>query len=528
MTEQTDVLIVGAGPTGLVLATELARRGVACRIIDKRLERSARSKALAIHARTLELFDLLGLADDFVRRGYTSPGFSLSANTRKPLKATLHHLDSAFPFVLILPQVETETLLETHLNSLGTQLERGRELMGFEVGEKCIEAQIKDQEGKTFCLEARYLIGADGANSLVRKTLGLPFEGAKYAWNAFLGDVVIDGHVVTGGTEQYANERGLALVLPLADGSARLITIDRAYQGEAQRRDLSLDELQESVRAIMEEPVTLREPRGLARWGSELKQVPHYRVGPVFLAGDAAHTHSPAGGQGMNTGIQDAFNLGWKLAQVVQGGAPETLLDSYHAERHPVGKRALYTSDLILRGLLVRSQPLRSFRDLAFRLFVPLPLVQRRLSYSLSGVGTRYTAPPDAGARAGERVPDIEFRDADFRPVRLYKLLRAPGYTLMVYTSPERVGGEGGALARLLALAARDAVTAHVALDAGLPDQHKLSASVLTDYKGEFKQKLAAQPGEVFLLRPDAYIAFRADGLNPKAVETNWRRWLSE
>ena len=123
-------------------------------------------------------------------------------------------------------------------------------------------------------------------------------------------------------------------------------------------------------------------------------------------------------------------------------------------------------------------------------------------------------------------MPDIELRDADFRPVGLYKLLRAPSYTLMVYTSPERVGGEGGALARLLELAARDAVTAHVVLDAGLPNQHELSTGVPTDYKGEFKQKLAAQPGEVFLLRPDAYIAFRADGSNPEALETNWRRWL--
>ena len=524
-TGRTDVLIVGAGPTGLVLATELARRGVAYRIIDKRLERSARSKALAVHARTLELFDLLGLADDFVRRGYTSPGFSLGANTRQPLRATLHHLDSAFPFVLILPQVETETLLETHLNKLGGQLERGNELAGFEVCEGAVRAHIERQGGDAFCLEARYLVGADGANSLVRKTLGLPFEGSSYVWNAFLGDVVMDGHVVTGGTEQYANDRGLALVLPLADGSVRLITIDRAYQGGPRRRDLSLTELQASARAIMERPVTLRHPRGLARWGSELKQVPRYRVGPVFLAGDAAHTHSPAGGQGMNTGIQDAFNLGWKLAQVVHGGAPETLLGTYHAERHPVGKQALHTSDLILRGLLVRSKPRRFVRDLVFKLFVPLPFVQRRLSYGLSGLAVRYAAPSDAGALAGARVPDIELRDADFCSVRLYKLLRAPCYTLVVYTSPERVKDEG-ALTRLLALAARDGVAGHVVLDAGLPDQHELRADVLTDYKGEFKRKLAAQPGEVFLLRPDAYIAFRADGLNREAVETNWQRWL--
>ncbi len=228
----------------------------------------------------------------------------------------------------------------------------------------------------------------------------------------------------------------------------------------------------------------------------------------------------------MNTGIQDAFNLSWKLAQVVQGGAPETLLDSYHAERHPVGKRALDTSDLILRSLLVRSGLRRLLRDLVFRLFVPLPFVQRRLSYGLSGLAVRYAAASDAGALAGARVPDIELRDADFASVRLYKLLRAPSYTLIIYTSPERVSRDGGVLTRLLTLAARDGVAAHVVLDAGLPGQHELGADVLTDYKGEFKRKLAAQPSEVVLLRPDAYIAFRADSLKADAVETNWRRWL--
>ncbi len=235
MTEHTDVLIVGAGPTGLVLATELARRGVSCRIIEKRHERSTRSKALAVHARTLELLDLLGLADEFVRRGYTSPGFSLRANARRPLRANLHGLDSAFPFVLILPQAETEALLEAHLNDLGVQVGRGTELTGFMDCDDAIEVRLKDRDGEEFPLRTRYLVGADGANSLIRETLGLPFEGSKYVWNAFLGDVVMDGHVVTGGTEQYANERGLALVLPFADGFVRIITIDRAHQEGLQR-----------------------------------------------------------------------------------------------------------------------------------------------------------------------------------------------------------------------------------------------------------------------------------------------------
>lgn len=527
MKEHTDVLIVGAGPTGLVLAIELARRGVSSRIIEKRTSRSTRSKALAVHARTLELFDLLGLAEAFVQGGYTSPGFSLSANARQPLRASMHQLDSAFPFVLILPQAETEALLEAHLNKLGVQIERGTNLTGFKDNEDHIEAHATVQDGEERRFRARYLVGADGANSLVRETLGLPFEGSSYVWNAFLGDVLMDGHVVTGGTEQYSNARGLALILPFQDGAVRIITIDRAYQQEPPRRDLELAELQESTRAILGKPVTLRDPRGLSRWGSELKQVPRYRVGRAFLAGDAAHTHSPAGGQGMNTGIQDAFNLGWKLAQVVQGKAPEALLDSYHAERHPLGRRALRTSDLILHGLLVRRQPLRWLRDALFRLFVPVPFVQRTLSHNLSGIGIRYAAPSGAGASAGTRVPDIELRDAGSKPVRLYELLRSPGYTLIIYLSSKQVNDERTALLQLLALAAQDGVAVHVVLDAGLPKQHELGTNVLIDYKGELEQKLSAQLGEVFLLRPDAYIAFQSDSLNIATLSSNWQRWIN-
>ncbi len=526
MTEPTDVLIVGAGPTGMVLAIELTRRGVSCRVIEKRTERSTRSKALAVHARTLELFDLLGLTEAFVRGGYTSPGFSLSAGARRPLRASMHQLDSAFPFVLILPQADTETLLEAHLNKLGVQIERGTNLTRFEDHEDYIEAHATARDGRERRFEAHYLVGADGANSLVRETLGLPFEGSSYAWNAFLGDVLMDGHVVTGGTEQYSNARGLALILPFQDGAVRIITIDRAHQQERPKRELELAELQESARAILGKPVTLRDPRGLSRWGSELKQVPRYRVGRAFLAGDAAHTHSPAGGQGMNTGIQDAFNLGWKLAQVIQGNAPEALLDSFHAERHPVGRRALRTSDVILRSLLVRRQPLRWARDLLFRLFVPMPRVQRTLSHNLSGIGIRYAAPASAGAAAGSRVPDIELRDAEFQPVRLYELLRSPGYTLIAYLSPKQVNDERAALLELLALAARDGVSVHVILDAGLPKQHELGTDVLIDFKGELEQKLSAQPGRVFLLRPDAYIAFQSDSLNVAALASNWRRWI--
>ena len=195
-------------------------------------------------------------------------------------------------------------------------------------------------------MQAQYLIGADGAHSTVRKQLGLSFEGSSYDWTAFLGDLRLHGHHAEGGTEQHSNDRGLAFIVPFDDGSHRIVTIDRHYQGEGKTRELKLEELQESISAILEKPVELTNPKWLTRWGSSLRLASQYRVGRVFIGGDAAHTHSPAGGQGLNTGVQDAFNLGWKLALVVKGQAPETLLDTYNRERLAIGERVLHISDL--------------------------------------------------------------------------------------------------------------------------------------------------------------------------------------
>ena len=307
MLYNTDVLIVGAGPTGLTTAIELARRNVKVRIIERRTKPSTRSKALVVHARTLEFMDILGIADEMVSRGYTSPGIDFSSNSEKPLRASMYGLDTRFPFILVLPQAETEAILERRLNDFGVEVERGHTLTNFSEKEGILSTVECNDD--TFEIRSRYLVGADGSKSIVRKTLGLPFEGSSYSWTAFLGDVWLEGHHAEGGTEQHSNDRGLAFIVPFDDGSHRIVTIDRKYQGK-DTRELEIEELQESISAILEKPVQLSKPKWLTRWGASLRQAPQYRVGRVLMGGDAVHTHSPAGGQGLNTGIQDAFNLG--------------------------------------------------------------------------------------------------------------------------------------------------------------------------------------------------------------------------
>ena len=506
MNSKTDILVVGAGPTGLTTAIELARRGIGVRIVERRTEPSTTSKALVVHARTLELLDLIGIADELVAKGYTSPGIDFSTSTDQPLRADMHKLSSEtrFPFILILPQAETEAALERRLGQENIRVERGTTLTGFVEQADGIIATV-EQDGVAETIEARYIVGADGPHSLVRQTLGIPFEGSPYQWTAFLGDVHMTGHLAEGGTEQHSSDRGLAFVVPFEDGSHRIVTIDQKYQGDTKQRDLELGELQESISAILGKPVVLSEPKWLTRWGADLKLAKVYGKGRALIAGDAAHTHSPAGGQGMNTGIQDAFNLGWKVARVVSGEAPASLLATYHEERHAIGQRVLKVSDFLLRSLLLRQPLVRKLRELLFDLTIPLPPVQHALAMNLSALGVRYGR---ASGMVGRRAPDIELMTADHRPVRLYERLRDGRPRLLVYLDPKKASLERAAIDTLIAAVSDQRIAVDIVLRNGVPAQHRFEgADTLVDYKGDIEARLELSMPHLLLVRPDAYVA---------------------
>ena len=521
----TDVLITGAGPTGLTTAIELVRRDINVRIIERRTKPSTRSKALVVHARTLEFMDILEVADEMIRRGYTSPGIDFSSSSEKPLRANMYGLDTRFPFILVLPQAETEAILERRLNDFGIEVERGKTLTDFQETEEGVYSTIECLEDGEFKIKSRYLVGADGSKSVVRKTLGLPFEGSSYDWTAFLGDVQIEGHHAEGGTEQHSSDRGLAFIVPFDDGFHRIVTIDRNYQGDKDTRELKIEELQESISAILGKQIQLSDPKWLTRWGASLRQAPHYRVGRVLLGGDAVHTHSPAGGQGLNTGIQDAFNLGWKLALTVEGTAPEALLDTYNTERHQIGKKVLRTSDLLLKSLLLRQPLLRGLRTLLFQLFIPLPPVQRKLALNLSGLGISYETV--GGELAGQRIPDMEFTNAQHEKVRLYQLLSFPGYTMLLFIDPDEARQERDKIERLIEQT-DERLQVQIVLNNGLPGLHNFQANTLVDYRGDLETRLGAKTNRAILIRPDGYVASDLDTLDPNAFAQQLKNWKSE
>lgn len=312
---ETEVLIVGAGPTGLLAAGELARRGVAVRVVERSAERSAFSKALVVQARTLEVMDIIGLSDEFVRRGYPAPGLNMGLGTGKePVSVDMTGLDTSFPYLLVLPQQETEEILESRLEEQGVTIERGTEFVGVEQqGDGHVVSTVRLPEGREERVRSRYLLGSDGSHSAVRRAVGLPFEGTKHDSVVFLADVKIDSEFVKSRITNFTSPRGFVSVLPFLGEYSRVFAVDFAKQDRPPDQELTLADLQDTVDSVTRTRLAMSEPRWITRFFAPSRQVPTNRVGRVFLAGDAAHAHSPAGGQGMNTGLQDAFNLAWKL-----------------------------------------------------------------------------------------------------------------------------------------------------------------------------------------------------------------------
>ncbi len=521
-----DVLVVGAGPVGLTVALELRRRGVECRVIDRLPEAAPYAKAVGIQPRTLEVWEHQGLLRDALDAATPLRGQLLYVNGTQVSRLDLAvPPDVPFGFVA-LPQNVTEGLLAARLRELGGHVERQVELVGFDQDADGVTVRLASADGEQTTRVA-YLVGADGAHSLVRKGLGLAFTGAAFPEEYMLGDVEVDWSLPAGyGVRSMHQTDGrvddVLVCIPLPGvGRYRmsmLVPDELATRatGEVQHgieggRAPGLHHIQAVLDRLAPEPTRAHDLRWSSVFRISHRLVDRYGVGRVLVAGDAAHIHPPTGAQGMNTGIQDGVNLAWKLALAVQGVAADGLLESYHAERHPVGEEVV--------GRTVRHARQGIEADSDDPTIVLRREAQLLVNYRDSPlVGA---AEDDAhGPRPGDRAPDCRgLRRAEVNfPLRLFELLADPGHTLLLYADGTASLPDLDEIDMVLGGRARMyVVTPDAELQvAGVP--------VIVDAADEFRGAYGAAPGSGYLIRPDGYLGLRAAPLTAAALQGHLER----
>ncbi|QMU79869.1 monooxygenase [Streptacidiphilus sp. PB12-B1b] len=430
-----QIIVAGAGPVGLWLAAELRLYGVPVTVLEARTERDPHSKALTVHPRTLEVLAFRGLAERFLAEGMRIPSGHFAALAER---MDFGVLDTPFPFTLSLPQARTEELLEEHARSVGVEVLRGHRVTGLAQDDDAVTVDVDGPDG-VHRLRAAYLVGCDGTRSAVRGAAGIDFPGTGATVWAWLGDVVLDQPPAR---PSVSGPKGALMVFPLPGGLHRLVGNDVDSLHAERPGPLGFEELRANVRKIAGTDFGMRDPRWLSRFGNATRQAERYRDRRVLLAGDAAHMHFPSGGPGLNVGIQDATNLGWKLAATLAGAAPDGLLDSYHGERHPVGADLLL-STRAQTGLMTTYSPEgQALRTLLGHLIATVGDFSKELAERASGLAVGYPAGPDAHPLTGHRVPDLAFGgardDAGQQQTTLFALLRDGRYLLLDLTGTGR------------------------------------------------------------------------------------------
>lgn len=534
MTYDTDVVILGAGPVGLTLANELARRGVAFRIFDKAPAIREVSKAMILHVRTQEVLDKVGVAD--AARAIAQPLTEVVVHAYgKHIGAwDLDHIDSPARHPVILGQNRTEHLLEDLLKTRGGAVEWLSEGTSFTQSDDRVETVVTVTDPDTKAtrqetLRSRYIVGAEGSNSLVRKTLGLSFEGERYEGEQFIqADCRIVWALPKGRSYLFLTDAGYLMVIEFPDDVVRIfISLPDAPKAEtsgelgaveATSEVPTLDEIQDNLVRLSGFEATLSDSIWLARYRTSHRYADRFSRGRAFVAGDAAHVHVPIGGQGMNTGIQDAFNLGWKLAGVVGGTLRPEVLGSYHAERHPVAESLIKGTDFAYKGILHPSE----LKQRAARLFGPFLIgnarVQTFMRDTLEELKIAYPGSPlnldlggTKGPKPGERVLDATLvRASDYATITLGEATRGTTWTLLLFA------GEGADPAPIEALTAQVTAQCGEAVRPMLvsPDRAIMSTAfaadhILIDALRLAHERYGVSDPAFYLLRPDTFVGAR-------------------
>jgi 2-polyprenyl-6-methoxyphenol hydroxylase-like FAD-dependent oxidoreductase len=496
-----DVLIAGAGPTGLAMAAEAARFGLQYEIIDKAPHGAEQSNALIIYARTLEQFEHYDIAQRAVECGTRLKRIRIYSDGQRMLESAFDEIPSRYPFVLFLPQSQTERLLAEHIESLGGQIHRGVTLESFVDRADGVECTLLHGDGSRETIHTAYLIGCDGADSAVRNLLGESRDEGRGQFDICMGDMHVDGDVAPDELRVHLHDGRVVFIGRIDETHSRVMIAPCNIAGE---REPELGDFQSAIDDAAVENVRVSEPAWMGKFRLTNRYRPFYGRGHVFLAGDAASIYAPVSGEGLNAGIQDAGNLMWKIALVRTKRAGAHLLDSYAAERTP---HARARSDGTASNWF-----LQRVRDALVVHLSSLNVVQDRLRNALAELGASYRDSPivrDCGGsselQAGDRAPDCETVDETATRLRMFDLLKEPLHSALAVTPTSEPG-----LQRFTALLAKH--------------RDVMQGCVLVDGDKTFREEYADPAGVLYVVRPDGYVGFRAAAADVQALEA----WCGE
>lgn len=524
----TDILIVGAGPTGLMMACQLAINNIPFRIIDKNEDHTTQSRALVIQARSVEILDQMGIAEKAIQQGKIAKAIGAFFNGKKVLRVTVNNMGKGltkFPYLLMLEQSHTEKILVDFLKEHGHEVERRTELKSFTQNIDEVTSILKLPEGKEETVKAKYIIGADGTHSIVRQQLNIPFGGKTYQESLFVLDCKAE--VEISHDEMYLTfaEEAVGGFFPLTNGRWRILgNIPKELEG---KEEITFEDIEKNFAERIRMNVKLYDPQWISAYHSHHRYASTFRIKRCFLAGDAAHIHSPVGAQGMNTGLQDAYNLAWKLTLVLNGKAKDTLLDTYTEERISIARNLVRSTDRAFNLVTSANIFLKTFRlymmpvalKLGAPLFQKLKFIQRLAFRIISEIGISYRKRslsqnaslgkfPNYAPKPGDRLPFIEFKDASGNKTNIQEKVKDKFFCLFIFSDsvPKEI----------------------ISMVESFKDLFSIETIPFTEHTKILNKAFGIKRNGCYLIRPDMYIAYRADKFDTEHLTKYLSQFLNK
>ncbi|AUH70961.1 FAD-dependent monooxygenase [Legionella sainthelensi] len=507
-----DVLIVGAGPVGLFCANELTRQGLSCRIIDKKAQLSDKSKALALHIRTLDLLSDCGFLSEIFDKGLKVDGVLFKSKGKELIDATFANLDADHHFLIDLPQDKTERIFYKGLIDKGLNVEWQTELTAIEETSNHVVSTLKRANGQSETIQSSWVIACDGSHSTLRKLVHAEFIGASIPQTWWLADLMIDWELPENKLILYVSDKGPLACFPMGEKRYRVVmTAPEKIMHEAP----SIEDIERAFKVRCSDKAILSNPLWISSFGIDHKQIQKYRYGRVFFAGDAAHVHSPMGGQGLNTGLQDIYNLSWKLALVHKGFAKEYLLESYHSERHPIAATVLKKTGLMTYMIMIKNPMLIYLRNFIMHIATSFGFIKNAILYDLAELSVSYSNSPiiktlgkKTNFKVGEFLNNFSLIDAKTKEKNeLHQITQGTMHHLLLFT-----GITGNQLTLLIEIAKvfeqrfDGLIKAHIIVSQSETLLSSDDISLFIDDNQKMHHHFSINQSTAVLIRPDKYL----------------------